>query len=278
MASNTDNIKLGVCTVIFDGVDLGFTKGGVELELQTSTHEVKVDQTGETPVNELITGRSVSVKVPLAETTLENLARTMPGSTLVTNGVKATGTVTFSTGAPVAGDKVTINGQDFTFKASPAGIYEIAVPASISAAATALAAAVNNAAVGVTAEAATGVVTLTATEAGVFANTYALAKTAATPANISVSGATLSGGVDASRAKVVIPTGTSISLLQHAKRLVLRPKGTSGAEDVVIPKAATPGSMQFAYKLDDERVYMTNFKGYATANAPLMIVGDEGAV
>ena len=33
MASSTENVKLGVCTILFDGNDLGYTKGGVEVEL-----------------------------------------------------------------------------------------------------------------------------------------------------------------------------------------------------------------------------------------------------
>ncbi len=81
--SNTQNVKLGVCRVTFGGTDLGFTKGGVEVSVETQTHEVTVDQMGDTPINEYITSRSCTVTVPLAETTLENLVRVMPGATLV---------------------------------------------------------------------------------------------------------------------------------------------------------------------------------------------------
>lgn len=83
MASDTKNVKIGVCKIFLDGVDLGFTKGGVEVSVQTETHKVQIDQFGKTPINEYIMGRSVNIKVPLAETTLENLAATMPGATLV---------------------------------------------------------------------------------------------------------------------------------------------------------------------------------------------------
>lgn len=169
MASSTENVKLGVCSVLFDAVDLGFTKGGVEVEVQTTTHEVKVDQTGETPINELITGRTVNVKVPLAETTLDNLVKIMPGATLVVDGV------------------------------------------------------------------------------------------------------------DADKKKVVVKTGVSTSLLAVAKKLVLRPKGTTGEDDFTVYKAACPGALNFAYKLDDERVFMANFKGYAGANDEIFSVGDDTA-
>ena len=83
--SNTENVKLGVCKVSFGGQDLGFTKGGVEVNVETTTHEVTVDQMGETPINEYITARTCTVTVPLAETTLDNLVKIMPGATLVTD-------------------------------------------------------------------------------------------------------------------------------------------------------------------------------------------------
>ncbi len=88
--SNTENVKLGVCRVSFGGEDLGFTKGGVEVNVETSTHEVTVDQMGETPINEYITSRTCTVTVPLAETTLENLVKIMPGATLVTDKTETT--------------------------------------------------------------------------------------------------------------------------------------------------------------------------------------------
>ena len=90
MASDIKNVKLGVCKVIFDGQDLGCTKGGVEVSVKTETHKVMVDQFGKTPINEYIMGREVQVKCPLAETTLENLVKIMPGATLVTDGVDPT--------------------------------------------------------------------------------------------------------------------------------------------------------------------------------------------
>lgn len=83
--SSTKNVKLGVCSVSYGGQDLGFTKGGVEVTVETNTHEVTVDQMGETPINEYIMSRTCKVTVPLAETTLENLVKIMPGATLVTD-------------------------------------------------------------------------------------------------------------------------------------------------------------------------------------------------
>lgn len=87
MASDTANVKLGVCSITYDGVDLGYTKGGVEVEVTTDTHKVTIDQFGESIVNEYITKRDIIVKTPLAETTLDNLVAIMPGATLVVDSV-----------------------------------------------------------------------------------------------------------------------------------------------------------------------------------------------
>lgn len=84
-AGDLNNIKLGPCKVTFNAIDLGFTKGGVEVEITTTKKKVTVDQFGETDVNEYITGRQISVKVPLAETDLATLASVLPGATLVTD-------------------------------------------------------------------------------------------------------------------------------------------------------------------------------------------------
>ena len=132
MASSTKNVKLGVCKVYYDGVDLGLTKGGVEVTVKTDTHKVNVDQLGKTTVNEYVMGRDVSAKVPLAETTLENMVAIMPGATLtVAGGTVATGTITAPATAPTTGQTLHVNGTTFTFKSALTGaINEKAVRAS----------------------------------------------------------------------------------------------------------------------------------------------------
>lgn len=84
---DVSKVKLGACKVTWNNVDLGYTKGGVEVEITTAKKKIMVDQFGETEVNEYIMGRSVMVRVPLAESDLTLLASVIPGSTLVTSGV-----------------------------------------------------------------------------------------------------------------------------------------------------------------------------------------------
>jgi hypothetical protein len=274
MASSTQNVKLGVCNVLFDGIDLGFTKGGVEVEVATSTHEITVDQMGETPIGEIITGRTVQATVPLAETTLENLVAIMPGSELISDGVKASGSVTFSTSAPVDGDRITIAGENFTFKTVPVAANDLPIPATIAAAATALAQKINANPIPYVATVAGATVTVTAKQAGAAYNA-AISKTVATAANVTVT--SLTGGTDATKAQVKVSNGVNINLLTLAKTLVLRPKGTAGEDDFTILRAMCPGALNFAYQFDNERVFQAVFKGYSLENGDLFSLGDVTA-
>lgn len=90
ISSDVNNIQLGACVVTFGGDDLGLTKGGVEVTIATTTYKITVDQFGGTEVNEYITGRTASVKVPLAETSLDRLQIALPGSTIVTDATVTT--------------------------------------------------------------------------------------------------------------------------------------------------------------------------------------------
>ena len=172
MASSTDNVKVGVCSVNFGGVDLGYTKGGVEVEVTTEKYTVTVDQFGQTPVNDYVIGRTIQVTTPLAETTVDNLIATMPGATKVIDSV------------------------------------------------------------------------------------------------------------DNTKIKAEVKTGLGTNLIDVADKLVLHPKaaGAGVNEDIVIPKAATAGGMNFAYNLDAERIFNVVWTGYPDpATELLFIVGDESA-
>lgn len=110
---------------------------------------------------------------------------------------RASGTITFSTAPPAEGDKVTIAGHDLIFKAAP-GPNDVLIGATLADTATNLSAHINNTSslLGVTATHAGAVVTLKAVEAGTDGNDITVAKTAATPANITVGAANLAGGAD----------------------------------------------------------------------------------
>lgn len=281
MGSSTKNVKLGVCKTIFDGVDLGLTQGGVDVTVKTDTHKVNVDQYGKTTVNEIIMGRDVMAKVPLAETTIENMIAIMPGSVLTqSGGTVASGTITFATTAAAANDTVTVNGAAFTFKVAPVTAYDVAPGATFSASAANLAAALNASTdprvAGATYSVVAGVITVkygpdlqygSAGKQSAEGNSFTLAKTGT---NCTLSGATLTGGADATTTSVQVNTGIGVDLLNLARELRLRPttKYVNGvfngdaSEDFVIPLAATPGALQFAYKLENERIYNVEFSGF----------------
>lgn len=283
---NTANVKLGVCLVYLDGVDLGLTKGGVEVTVSTDTHKVMVDQFGKTTVNENIVSREVKVKVPLAETTIENMVRTMPGSTLTTSGgAAATGTITIGVN-PTAGQTVVVNGTTVTFRTSPTAVpanNEVNLGATATLTAAALAAALHASTNPKIAIAnytvAALVVTATFMEKGLDGNAFALA---AGTSGVTVSGALLTGGVAYTAGRSDVTTGIGVSLLSIAKELRLHPKGkpiSDRSDDFVIPLAATAGGLKYAYKVDDERIFDIEYTGYPDPLTDrLFFVGDEAAV
>lgn len=278
MASDTRNVKLGVCKVLFDGVDLGYTQGGVEVTVKTDTHKVNVDQFGKTTINEYILGREVMAKVPLAETTLDNLVAIMPGASLVsTGGTAATGTITIAT-QPTTGDTIIVNGKTITFKTTAAAADEVTIGATPAATATNLAAVLNASTdVKIAAAqyvAAAAVVTVTYGNSistgggkGIEGNSFTLAAGTA-GVKVTLSGATLSGGAEPTAESVSVVTAIGTDLLATAKELRLHPSAKADddkSEDFVIPLAATSGALNFAYKLENERIYNVEFNGYPNA-------------
>lgn len=74
-------VKVGACSVTFNGTDLGHTKGGVEVSYAPEYKDVGVDLYGNTPVEQYLIGERLTVKVPLAESTIANLKVAMPNTT-----------------------------------------------------------------------------------------------------------------------------------------------------------------------------------------------------
>jgi len=280
--SDTKNVKLGVCQVTFGGVDLGYTKGGVSVEVATETHKVMVDQFGNSEINEYIMGRTVKVTCPLAETTLDNLVAIMPGATLVGGGVKASGFVSF-TGAPADGDTITVNGAIFTFKNAPSTFYHIAVAGSAAQAIinayAVIAQSIDPALASLSFSYDATKLYVSAKSAGTAGNAVTLAKSGTAMA---VSGATLTGGTGSTVARVDVEHGIGVSLLSIAKQLVLHPIANSAndkSDDLIVPLAATAGAINFAYKLDAERIFNVAFSGYPDPVTKILFkVGDLAAV
>lgn len=185
---------------------------------------------------------------------LENLALWFRGivtSEIEAGSVSATGTITISTAVPAAADKVTISGQDIVFVAAgPVGM-QVLIGGTINATAVNLANFINemSTVLGVTASVAGAVVTLKANDPGTDGNSITIAKTAAAPANIAVSGATLSGGTDVTETIENVQRGKYYQLGVTAER----PQGISGVGTVSITGVA---DTSFTVEAASGRVYI----------------------
>lgn len=89
-------VQVGVCTVNYNGLDLGHTQGGVEVIYKPTHKDVMVDLYGDTKVEQFLIGEMLTAKVPLAEYTIANLRNAFPQSqfagaanTRITIGAKA---------------------------------------------------------------------------------------------------------------------------------------------------------------------------------------------
>lgn len=271
LRSDTRNVHVGPCRVYYDGVDLGFTKGGVDVEVSTETFKTEVDQFGKTPISEVISARMLKVTVPMAETDLDRLFLVMPNSKVVTaGGATATGTFTVATN-PTDGHVITVNGKTWTFKTTVAAQQQVLIGATAAATATNLAAALNASqdpkiAIAQYA-AASSVVTATYNVAGVEGNDFALATT---QSSVTVSGTNLTGGIDVTAKRIDVGDGVGVNLLASAKELRLHPTDRlegDTQDDFVIPLAATAGGMKFAYKTEDVRVFNCEFSGFPDLNS-----------
>ena len=238
MTVSTEKISLGSADATYKGVDLGATKGGVEVEIKTETYEVKVDQTGETPVKEIITGTVVTVKVPMAETDLDKLKLMMPQSVATeVSGALPTGYMVNNVAGYAAGaSQVAIDagantpepGVTFTFSGHNT-VYRV-----------------------VAFESGSGVVTFVQNAGGVGGLVALVAD------DEPVTFVARASGIE-------IRTGVNIDLYQHAGELKLHPTGMSPAiteQDFTAFKAAPSANFSFKYEQGSERVYEVEFKCY----------------
>lgn len=104
----------------------------------------------------------------------------------------ATGTVTFTSGVPTAGQTITVGTEVYTFRTSASLPFEVTIGGTNLLTAVNFTTIVNAQSTLVNASNTTGTVTLTAKAAGAQGN-YGLSKTAS---NVSVSGAAFTGGAD----------------------------------------------------------------------------------
>lgn len=79
--------EVGPCQVKFNGVDLGYTKGGVKFTDEVLKQEITYDQTGETVQNMVTKGRKTKVEVPLTNQQLSLIEALIAGATIDEDGM-----------------------------------------------------------------------------------------------------------------------------------------------------------------------------------------------
>ena len=78
------NVLVGVCSVNFAGVDLGWTSDGVTMTVTSELFDVKVEEVIGV-LKRVVTDQSVAVVLNMAEGTLANMSKAIPGSVLAGN-------------------------------------------------------------------------------------------------------------------------------------------------------------------------------------------------
>lgn len=112
--------------------------------------------------------------------------------------------------------------------------------------------------------------------------TVPMAETDLTKLVTVIPGATLvTDGTTSTKKKLVVPSGVGTSLLSLAGELVCHPvalDSSDKSQDFTVPITAPKGELNFAYKLDEERIYNVQFTGYPDlTNGTLFIMGDKTA-
>ena len=92
-AGNIDRLELGPCSVKFgvsgSEANLGFTKGGVKMSVESPTINLTTDQFGQVIMKQILVGRNAMVTVPFAEGHVSLLALIIPGASAVTDSVSS---------------------------------------------------------------------------------------------------------------------------------------------------------------------------------------------
>ena len=109
MTVNVEKVSIGVADATFKGQDLGASKGGVQVEITTNTYAVTVDQTGDSPLKDIITVTTGVVTVPMAETDLDRLKTMLPQSVATLAAAAPTGRTAAAVGA-VGATTITLTG------------------------------------------------------------------------------------------------------------------------------------------------------------------------
>lgn len=75
---NVENINFDLANVSFNGVNIGFTKGGVDVNITMASFDALIDDYGDTPIKSYDRGTAIEIVINGAESARANLALAFP--------------------------------------------------------------------------------------------------------------------------------------------------------------------------------------------------------
>lgn len=90
---DTRNINFDLANVSFNGVNIGFTKGGVDVNITMSSLDALIDDYGDTPIESFDRGTAIEVVINGAESARANLALAFPTAVVAGDRLKFGGQV-----------------------------------------------------------------------------------------------------------------------------------------------------------------------------------------
>lgn len=120
---NTQNFHIGAGAISIDGEDIGATTpNGVVVNYEPEIHLHKSGKYGNTPVKASLIGKTLTLEIELAETTITNMGKVFAGAKVEGNSVKFGGIA----GTEIEGKTIVLTPYDGT----PSWTFRNAVPTS----------------------------------------------------------------------------------------------------------------------------------------------------
>lgn len=76
--ANIQNVRMGVCSIVFNGVDCGHTLGGTKVTITRKLTPLKVDKYGDSSVDLVVTEVQMVVATKIAEPVVNLIKESMP--------------------------------------------------------------------------------------------------------------------------------------------------------------------------------------------------------
>jgi hypothetical protein len=76
--ANIQNVRMGVCSISYNGVDVGHTLGGTKVTITRKLTDLKVDKYGDSPVDKVVTEVQMIVDAKVAEPVVALIKNAIP--------------------------------------------------------------------------------------------------------------------------------------------------------------------------------------------------------